>query len=316
VVSGPDAGTADAKVSQENPMQLARTQSARCIVSDANNLYWQNANGLVVAVAKTGGEPQAAAINTPTASNPRCGLAHDATSLFATSYEYGRIIRIGLEAREGRIFSGSVQFFGKLDTPSSITTDKDFLYVTEYQRGAIVKIAKQGGSPQVVELVSGLLRPDSIASDETNLYWINRGTLGGDAGDGGGGATPDGSIMRMEKSGGVPTVLMRGVVSPGALALAGNRLFWTSEDRTLHGIDTDGSRYVVRSSVSGPTAIAADKTAVLFAAGGIRSFSPLPDARDSARLLYNAQYVTSLTMDDARVYWSTGDEVWTGLRSE
>ncbi|MBL8606839.1 MAG: hypothetical protein JNL38_05945 [Myxococcales bacterium] len=289
-------------------VQLARGQSARCLAFDSEHVYWQNANGLVVGAPKARPDFKVSSFQTPLANNARCGLAIDGASLYTTSFQYGKIIRLSTVSNGEWAIGGEGSIFGALSGPSSVLVDPQWIWVTEYEGGRVSKIAKSGPTDAVV-VATGMSRPDAIVGDADHVYWINRGTPAG----GDGSAPSDGAIMRLAKSGGEPVALASNLPTPNGLALHGGRLFWTDADGRVSSIGVGGegqTTLATREIAPGP--IAADAASVYWGTSDLRSV-----ARGGGPVVtaFDTNLPVTLALDDTRVYWASTDEVWSALKT-
>ncbi len=296
-----------------NPTTLANAQSARCMTTDRDHVYWQNSNGLIVGAPKAGGELQISRFQTPIANDARCGLAVDGSTIFGTSYEYGKLVKLTLESNGEWVLGASASMFGTLSGPSSIALDETWIYVTEYDGGTVKKQPKSGSGDAIV-LASGLAHPLSIVLDDTNVYWLNHGTSSVDGGIDASAPNKDGAVMRVSKNGGVVTTLVTGLPYPDGLAIHGGRLYWMEFAGNVSAIDIDGQNRTVLSSLeSGIGAIAADGESVFW--GGSFNIRKVAHEGGKPVSMYPISGIANtLVVDDKRVYWANGDEVWTGLK--
>ncbi len=303
----------DASAPVPNPNTLAKAQSARCMTTDRDHVYWQNANGLLVGAPKAGGDLQISHFQTPIANNPRCGLAVDGSTIFATAYQYGKLIKLPLESHGEWSIGASVSLFGAFSGPSSIAVDDAWIYVTEYDGGTVKKLPKSGSGDPIV-LASGLAHPLGIVLDDSNVYWINRGTSSVDGGSDAAVPNKDGSVMRVSKGGGDVTPLATELPYPEGLAISARRLYWIESAGDVSAMDVDGNdRAVVASNDSGVGAIAADGESVFW--GGAFDIRKAPRGGGKPVSLYpSAGGANALVIDGTRVYWARGDEIWAGLK--
>ncbi len=310
-----DASSSDAPIdaATTNPNTLAKAQSARCMTTDRDHVYWQNANGLVVGAPKSGGTLQISSFQTPIANNPRCGLAVDGSTIFATAYQLGKLLKLNLESKGEWAIGGGGSIFGAFSGPSSIALDAAWIYVTEYDGGTVKKLPKSGSGDALV-LASGLAHPLGIVLDDSNVYWINRGTSSVDGGSDAAVPNKDGAVMRASKNGGDATPLATGLPYPEGLAIHGRRLYWSEFSGDVSAIDVDGNnRAVLERYASGIGAIASDADSVFW--GAAFDIRKVPHGGGTPVSVYPSRGVANaLVVDDMRVYWANGDEVWTGLK--
>ncbi len=75
------------------------------------------------------------------------------------------------------------------------------------------------------ELVTGLLHPDSLAVDQTHLFFT----------------TQDGTIQRVPKIGGAPDVLAKGLSGPASITLHAGYVYWSDRiNKTIQRIARNG----------------------------------------------------------------------------
>jgi hypothetical protein len=97
--------------------------------------------------------------------------------------------------------------------------------------GAVMKVPIGGGTP--ITLASEQTYPVGIATDGTNVYWINNGVdLSG---------SQLGTVMRMPVDGGVATTLASGEMSPYAIAVDSTSVYWASSACAQGGETCTGS---------------------------------------------------------------------------
>ncbi len=100
-------------------------------------------------------------------------------------------------------------------------TDRNNFRSDDANTGAVRRVAVDGGR---VETVAANLRgrPWGIALDDTHVYWVINAERGG-------------GIMRIPKSGGLASVVVRDQASPVHLALDANYVYWAnaSGDRAV-----------------------------------------------------------------------------------
>jgi hypothetical protein len=322
-----DAGSSDASTDASppvNPMQLASAQSARCMITDHDYLYWENANGLLVRVAKTGGALHPGGPQTPDADNPRCGLALDDRHLYATAYGYGAIMKTSVDDTNSYGQWGATdEVMLGLSGPSSIATDADAIYITEDIAGNVRRVPKSGTVADGQILASGLSHPDYVAVDDTWVYWMNRGQRDTDAGasdaSGDAGAPAPRTILRVAKTGGSVQELASMSFGPEpilshGLTLAGGRLFWTEwNEGHVVGVDVDGKNLgVLADSEDFPQSIVTDGTNLYWLGLGVRQMPVAGGPASSTK--YDRVMDGTLAVDDTRVYWASGDEIWAGTK--
>jgi hypothetical protein len=293
--SSGSSGTPPPVAPSTDPVVLSHAQSARCITASRERVYWQNADGLVVSVASSGGDQWTGALQTPTANNPRCGIVVRDDEIWTTSYNLGKII---IEHTPGSPQDGVVAFVGKLEAPSSIAVDGDVAYVTEFTAGRVTKVARDGTTTTIA---SGLARPDRIAIDANNIYWLELGSSE---------SATDTAVKAIPKSGGSQYTLAAVLDRPGDLALAGNRLYYTTRDH-VYGMDitsldaTPSFTFSGGISLQGP--IATDGHDVFWS--DLDGIHRQAVTAGGGEILDPKSVVLALAVDDLRAYWTDGESV-------
>jgi hypothetical protein len=111
-------------------------------------------------------------------------------------------------------------------------------------------------------VASGQAAPLTIATDGTNVYWVNSGNYVFKAAEGTFGPPPDlGAVMQVAVNGGPPIALASAQDSPYWLTTAEGEVFWTNEGSSLGSVQGDefvgtGTLYMA-SAGKGPTLILA-----------------------------------------------------------
>ena len=302
-----DGGSSDAQA-PSNPIELAMAQSARCMATDADHVYWKNSDGLIVGAPKAGGTIEVSHFETPVAADARCGLAVDGKQIYGTAQQYGKIVKLDLESNGEWVIGSNGSFFGQLAGPSSLALDETWIYVTEYEGGTVKKLPKSGTGDAIV-IASGLTHPDNLLIDDSFVYWVDVGTTGGD-----GGLSTDGAVMKVSKDGGDVTTLVGGLTFPDGFTRNGRRLYWIDWNGELNAVDTDGqNRATLTSNEFAFGAITADSTSVYW--GSSTAVRRVAQSGGSPATVYpHTGNLNAVVVDDTRVYWSNGAEVWTGLK--
>lgn len=293
--SGSTNGSSDA--SAPGPIELAVGQSARCMTTDRDHVYWANADGLVVGNVKTGGNLQASSFRTPVANNPLCGIAVDGETLFTTAYEYGKIVQLSLSSSSSWSIGAVSGLFGTLTTPSSLSLDTDNAYVTEYEAGRVTQVPRSRAAQTV--LAEGLTRPHGVEIVGADVIFAERGAPD----------TKTGAIKRVPKNGGEVVVLAEAQDDVFALTVWNGVVYWVSKDGVYEtSILGGGPQRLARgTSPSGP--IAVDGAYIYFVDLGRVSKSRInggePIDWDPSRL------TVSFTIDEAQMFWADGARILT-----
>jgi hypothetical protein len=197
---------------------------------------------------------------------------------------------------------------------SDVIVDDSFAYFGD-DTGGLFRVPKAGGAvTKLAQLNEEDVSVVLIVLDGNTIYF----------------ATSDigalvGTIYSMPKSGGVPTALVNGVVTPYDMVVDATNIYWTSFGTpTADGdIQADGKvekasksgagRTTLASSISGPTSLAVDDTNVYFVEAGIGIGNPASGVRAVAknggtrRSLVDHVPAVALTIDASNVYYSTFD---------
>lgn len=215
--------------------------SARALGVYKQKLYWDSQNG-IESMPEAGGTPTHVA--DPSSGVDVADVAADASGVYwaeAGDEGYGSVMVFAPGAAQPKALSQGT-------SPEHIALDANFVYWVA--GGVLFKVAKTGGTAQTLTVFNS--STGNLVLDDTSVYWS---TLGG-------------KILRESKNGGTPTVLVsdldnpRGVgidakyvyfaqegageiervpksggpvqklavnqTDPGALAVAGGRVFWAN----------------------------------------------------------------------------------------
>ncbi len=313
-VLGPDGG-GDAPlgpIGAQNPYELAKAQSARCIVSAGDYVYWQNADGLVVGAPRNGGAFKVSQFRTPLADNPKCSLAVEGDTLFTTSYSIGKVIEISLRSNGEWHIGGSGSLYGNVTTPSSLALTKDAVVVTEYEAGRVTLVPRSRAA--AVVLADGLTRPDEVrvysSPRGTFAYFVERGTSG----------EKNGTIKRVamtaSEAPNVVETLATGLDGPASPVAVDGRIYFRAGNG-LYSIPLDGGAVEVvlgeRSGLSvGALALASDGNHLFFS----RSSGIARASRDGREVvdLYPSTTAYVLSVDQGRIFWADSASVYTATK--
>jgi hypothetical protein len=120
-------------------------------------------------------------------------------------------------------------------TGEAAALDADSLWLARGSNGVgqIIRIAKSDGSQQVI--VDAQLYPNSIAVDDTQIFWTNRSTYQV--------SPPDGNLMSANKDGSALTVLVPALAEPNYVALDADYVYFTSgaENGTVSRVKRNGT---------------------------------------------------------------------------
>lgn len=313
-VLGPDGGGLGSlgPIGSQNPYELAKAQSARCIVSAGDYVYWQNADGLVVGAPRNGGAFKVSQFRTPLADNPKCSLAVEGDSLFTTSYSIGKVIELSLRSNGEWHIGASGSLFGSVTTPSSLALTKDAVVVTEYEAGRVSLVPRSRAA--TVVLAEGLTRPEDVrvysSPRGTFAYFVERGTSG----------EKNGTIKRVlvteSETPVVVETLATGLDGPASPVAVDGRIYFRA-GHGLYSIPLDGGAVEVvldeRSGLSiGALALASDGNHLFFS----RSSGIARASRDGREVvdLYPSTTAYVLSVDQGRIFWADSASVYTATK--
>lgn len=131
--------------------------------------------------------------------------------------------------------------------PSVLAIDDSFVYWTnQIDNGALMRIAKKGGTPEVV--ATGALPPGGVAVDATSIYWSEFGS--------------GGSVWKLDKSGvgdgGTPIALANGQATSGSVALDSDHVYWTTPGTIRRVLKSGGPVDTLASSQLQPGGLVAE----------------------------------------------------------
>jgi hypothetical protein len=188
---------------------LAQTQNFPGeVVALGGSVFWNNQSlaGSIESIPRGGGATQTLA--SWTFNEPR-GLVADASRLYF-SVEAGDSSLRGVSAVA--LDGGAVVMLSKY-LASALALDDTSLYGGSPADGGlnILRIPKSGGDATSIVSTADV---NGIAVDATHLYWTTRLEL------------PNGTLSRIAKSGGPPTILAMLHRSPGPIALDDRCVYW------------------------------------------------------------------------------------------
>ncbi|HRG96367.1 MAG TPA: hypothetical protein PLR99_08975 [Polyangiaceae bacterium] len=311
-VLGPDAG--DAALGPlgvgADPIELARGQSARCLLAAGDYVYWQNADGLVAGAPRAGGAFEVSHFRTPLADNPQCGIAVEGDTLFATSYSLGKVLELSLRSNGEWVIGASGTLYGQLTTPSSIAVTQEAVIVTELDAGRVTAIARARAVPVV--LAEGQVRPDDVrvftSFDGTFAYFVERGTRG----------SASGAIKRVKATlagDAVVETLATGLDEPRGLEAIDGQLYFVAR-AGFYSVPLTGGvpRLVLPDPLSGNAPFAVDPSfAYLYKGGGIAKVRLTDGSVVTPRYSQTGMPI-ALAVDGGRVFWADGASVWSSAK--
>lgn len=234
------------------------------------------------------------------------GVVVDATSVYLTEVNPGggEVIQVSTVDGTPTVLAESTQsafFF-----PEAVATDTTGIYWADYGAPASV-MALLSGASAVTTLASGQDGPSNIALDATSVYWMN---LGSTPSVSDGSTVSDGaSVMKVAKSGGIPTTLASAQSvgdSPG-FAVDATSVYWTTVDSVLK-VSADGGTPTVLASAQnfpeGYSSIAVDATSVYWTTA--TSIMKIASGGGAAVTLASVPAITpsEIALDATTVYWT------------
>jgi hypothetical protein len=213
-----------------------------------------------------------------------------------------------------------------------LVVDDGQVYWTVYDNEAPVFAVSKNGGP-VSTLVDGQRRATYLAQDDTHLYWLNTGTLGSHY--------VDGSVMRVEKSGGMPSALATnrtmlidievsgdwvvftdlsglyqlpktgGPISDIArgeilgFALDEASIYWSQGSEVLRrSLEPGGAREVLVTRTAPPRPVVVDESCVYASTAPGGPLERFPKNGGRVVTLVDGTFGMDFAADDARVYWT------------
>ena len=258
--------------------------------ADGANLYWANSAGVLQKMTLAS---HTATILTSALTSLAAGMAVDATNVYGITTGDFSIDSPG----NGGVFyvpigGGDVTPISMTENqPVAIATDGVNIYWTDFGNftasasapgyvyagnGAILKASI--GDWTITTLASGQAWPTAIATDGTNVYWINLGTpvFNPDASEF---ELPPGSgaVMQVAVDGGAAIPLASAQDNPVRLIAAASRVIWLSQGTGSGSVQNDefvgtGTLYMTSPGSSSPTLLAAgvvDPSGITYSQGSL-----------------------------------------------
>lgn len=226
---------------------------------DANAVYFTTghagmADGTLFRVEKDGSNHSALAGNLPFPD----ALALDSTLMYAywvaNTAGKGTIRRILTDG-------GGVPelIFMPMERVGGLAFSSGTIYWTATESGYLFQNSKATGLDFIV---SGQSFPGAIVTDNSNLYWVDRGNDG----------SSDGLVMKSDLAGKGATALANGVNSPGQIAINAASVHWCTLDGGVYAVLKNGMEegfiYAPPKVPADPcSSLAADEAHVYFAKG-------------------------------------------------
>jgi hypothetical protein len=194
------------------------------VAVDATHVYWAEANGGTLGSNSVRKVPinEGAVITLHPGGTLHGVMAIDDTHVYFR-YSDGFVWKIAKVDKNGESVIDLASNVGSF--PAGIAVDANSVYWTEENAGNIKKVSINGGT--VATLASGLVKPQRIAVDENNVYFIELGNKEPGAG----------AIKVVSINGGEVITLADGLNYPTGVVVDDVSLYWTEQ-----GTDgTDGA---------------------------------------------------------------------------
>lgn len=181
----------------------------------------------------------------------------------------------------------------------AVALDDDFVYWSYYWDGLVMRMPKTGGPSEVV--ASEQDGPDSIAVHGDRVYWTNIGF----------GPGADGSVMSCMKNGQGFTTIASKQTYPSSIAVSEKGVFWASQG-LLGAPHSDLSALAALASGTGVWAVAVDATRVYWTDVAFAELRRIDQSGGNvATLSTGGGYGTDdqVAVDDTFAYWSAGQKL-------
>ncbi len=273
------------------------------IALDATRIYWIDAGdavtgmGSVRSVSKCGGPVQtlASGLYYPTSLG-----VNAATVFWADAGDSGHSVLGGIFAVPAA--AGAVATLVSEYDSMRVAVDAQSVYWTNPAMASVERVPQAGGAATTI--ASETHGPESIALDDTHVYW-----------------TAAGSVLRAPKAGGAPVTLASGTTLAYGLAVDGTYAYYQAGDGSGYGtltrvaIDGSGGPPLALAPTA-VTGLAVDATSVYWTdnGGGRRGAgNVLRIARTGGNpvTIATAQSsaVAGIAVDDTSVYWVNDREI-------
>ncbi|HKA42691.1 MAG TPA: hypothetical protein VKF40_11945 [Burkholderiales bacterium] len=188
------------------------------------------------------------------------------------------------------------------------------------------------GACQPVVLASGLLVPSSLAVDQATVYWTTYGHA-----DAWNGATGDGSVMSVPRSGGTPLTIASGQRGPHTLQIDATYAYWANtgdysmqapfayENGAVMKSPLNGGTPVVIATARLPQRLVLDTTSIYWTNWGTQTWSgsawvynndgsvmTAPLGGGAATMLSSGQPAYGIVVDPTNFYWAAESMATTG----
>jgi hypothetical protein len=182
-----------------------------------------------------------------------------------------------------------------------IAIDSQYVYVatglTPTTGGEIYRVPVTGGMPQTIVPMQN--RPHGIASDGTNIYWVNYGVLGQTVG----------TVMKAGLDGSNPTPIAMTQAAPFDIALDSTHVYWDNRgDGSVWQADKDGMNPKQLKSGAGANVgyLAANGTTVFFADATDNAVYSSPVGGTATIFAMSQMGAVGVAFDSTDLFWSDG----------
>jgi hypothetical protein len=131
--------------------------------------------------------------------------------------------------------------------PIDIAVNSHYVFWSDADLRTINRAKPNGAMPTVLAMTGA--RPEAIAIDSANVYWVCAGARGG----------ADGVVMQVPIGGGTAVTLASGQAEPGGLAVDGSHVYWVNRgDGKVQRVPIGGGQVQLLRQMTRPNAIAVD----------------------------------------------------------
>jgi hypothetical protein len=249
------------------------------------------------AAAPTAATPSGATVLVKDLHSPNA-VAVDKTHVYWVDEVDGDVARIPKRGGTSMIvYAGNGKPFA---SNSSIAVDTDVFWTAQQDKlSTLTRQDKNGGKPTVVAS-STFASIESIAIDETSLYWL----LGG-------------GVVKETKSGGTPQALAGGFKGANAIALDGGHVYWSmggtdankfADGGIVESTKAGTNQQVLVRGADGASNVHSDGDNVYWQTGP-KVYKASKAKGDLVKIAEGSGKVADIAIDDSWVYFLTPDAV-------
>lgn len=196
---------------------------------------------------------------------------------------------------------------------AALAADGSHVYWVEDVEGSVTRVPKRGGAIMMFysSPAGGFMSPSTIAFDEKEVFWTEhvRQDSPGAAG------AVLGSVMKLDKGGGKPTIVASGIRDElRSLAIDAKGVYWIAGSAIMRASKAGGGVGPLTLKLAEPTSVGADGKHVYWTqtgpaekgneGGTLLRQPPTPGAK-AETLASGLDKPTSVLVDDAGVCWVT-----------